>query len=324
MLKASYEVLQPAAGHSFLIKNFGERAFTAPYHFHPEYELTLITEGRGKRYVGNHMADFNTGDLVLIGPHLPHCWKLEATGKDWPPAGKDSRPAEKPRPASAIVIQFAPDFLGKEFFSKAELTPIHNLLQNSGCGIQFLRPAITPNPDERGQRTAAAQRTTTPAVEERIRSLAAGTNDFRKLIGLLEILQELALSRNSVLLDTRRITAELPPMDRERIHPIFAHLVENFRGEVSLAAAAAVIGMTPNAFCRYFKKITRKTYMETVIEYRLNYATQQLVQTGKPISAICFDSGFSDISHFYKMFRSRMQVSPLHYRKKFMQETTGN
>ncbi len=341
MLKASYEVLQPAAGHSFLVKSFGERAFTAPYHFHPEYELTLITEGSGKRYVGNHMADFNAGDLVLIGPHLPHCWKLEATGNDWRPSGKtpsgktlapagtDLLPAGTPRPAGAIVIQFSPDFLGKEFFSAAELIPIHNLLQNSGCGIQFLCPPAPSAPDERGQRTTApqrtaAQRTTTPAVEERIRSLAAGTNDFRRLIGFLEILQELALSRNSVLLDTRRITAELPPMDRERIHPIFAHLVENFRGEVSLAAAAAVIGMTPNAFCRYFKKITRKTYMETVIEYRLNYATQQLVQTGIPISEICFDSGFKDISHFYNMFRSRMQMSPLQYRKKFMQETTGN
>ncbi|MES1160243.1 MAG: helix-turn-helix domain-containing protein, partial [Bacteroidota bacterium] len=79
---------------------------------------------------------------------------------------------------------------------------------------------------------------------------------------------------------------------------------------------------TPNAFCRYFKKITRKTFMETVIEYRLNYATHQLIQTDKPISAICFDSGFGDISHFYKMFRSRMQLSPLNYRRQFMQETT--
>ena len=308
MLKASYEVLQPAAGHSFLVKSFGERAFTAPYHFHPEYELTLITEGRGKRYVGNHMADFSAGDLVLIGPHLPHCWKLEAAGKDIVPT----------RPAGAIVIQFAPDFLGSEFFSKAELAPIQQLLQNSGCGIRFPRPASIPNPDEQVKQSPVL------AIEERIRSLAYATGDFRRLITLLEILQELALSRNGALLDTRRITAELPPIDRERIHPIFAHLVENFRGDITLANAASVIGMTPNAFCRYFKKITRKTYMETVIEYRLNYATQQLVQTSQPISAICFDSGFSDISHFYKMFRARMQMSPLHYRKKFMQETTGN
>jgi AraC-like DNA-binding protein len=118
------------------------------------------------------------------------------------------------------------------------------------------------------------------------------------------------------------MTAKLPPIDWERIHPIFAYLVENFRGDISLEGASAAIGMTPNAFCRYFKKITRKTFMETVIEYRLNYATQQLVQTDKPISAICFDSGFGDISHFYKTFRSKMQLSPLNYRRRFVQETT--
>ncbi|HTI07367.1 MAG TPA: AraC family transcriptional regulator [Puia sp.] len=308
MLKASFEVLHPPAGNSFLLKVFGELAFTAPYHFHPEYELTLITEGKGKRYVGNHMADFNAGDLVLIGPHLPHCWKLET-------------PAH---PAGAIVIQFAPGFLGEDFFSKAEFGFIRKLLQNSGCGIQF--PSSPP--DKRQGASPVRQQpgreipTAAASLTEQVKRLSTEKNDFRKLIGLLEILQELALNRNAVLLDTRRTTAELPPIDRERIHPIFAYLVENFRGEVSLDSAAAAIGMTPNAFCRYFKKITRKTFMETVIEYRLNYATHQLVQTDKSISAICFDSGFGDISHFYKMFRSRMQVSPLNYRRQFMQETT--
>lgn len=308
MLKASYEVLHPPAGHSFLLKVFGELAFTAPYHFHPEYELTLITEGKGKRFVGNHMADFNAGDLVLIGPHLPHCWKLETPT----------------RPAGAIVIQFAPGFLGEDFFSKAEFSFIRKLLQNSGCGIQF--PSLQPEQQEgvypAKQQPGADLPIAGPSLTEQVRRLSTEKNEFRKLIGLLEILQELALNRNAVLLDTRRTTAELPPIDRERIHPIFAYLVENFRGEVSLDSAAAAIGMTPNAFCRYFKKITRKTFMETVIEYRLNYATHQLIQTDKPISAICFDSGFGDISHFYKMFRSRMQLSPLNYRKQFMQETT--
>ena len=82
--------------------------------------------------------------------------------------------------------------------------------------------------------------------------------------------------------------------------------------------------MTPNAFCKYFKKITRKTFMETVIEYRINYATQQLVQTDKPISEISFDSGFGDVSHFYKMFKHKMHQSPLNYRKIFMREFEGN
>jgi AraC-like DNA-binding protein len=140
-------------------------------------------------------------------------------------------------------------------------------------------------------------------------------------MGFLEILQELALSKDAVVLEPQRIATELAPPDRERTYPIFAYLVEHFRDEISLDKAAAIAGMTPNAFCRYFKKITRKTFMETVIEYRLNHAKQQLIQTDKPISDICFDSGFGDVSHFYKMFRTRMHLSPLHYRRKFMQET---
>ena len=289
MQKASFEVLHPSTGRSFLLTTYDELAFTAPYHFHPEYELTLITEGSGRRYIGSHIGDFTAGDLVLVGPNLPHCWKLEQL-----PAAD---------PAGAIVIQFASDFLGQDFFTRAECMPMHKLLQHSSCGILFL------------EKTAAG-------AGERIRSLAGERNDFRRLISFLEILHELALSRNSTLLDPGRIALELAPVDQERIHPIFAYLVENFRSAISLDKAAAIAGMTPNAFCRYFKKITRKTFVETVIEYRLNHATRQLTQTDQSISSICYDSGFGDISHFYKTFRSKMHLSPLHYRKKFMQETS--
>lgn len=281
MQKATFEVLNFPAGQSFLIKTFGELAFTAPYHFHPEFELTLITEGKGHRYIGNHMTDFEAGDLVLVGPNLPHCWKLEQS----PSAG-------------AIVIQFAADCLGSHFFSKPELSSINRLLQLSNCGIQFR------------QKTAAWG-------QERIRSLAIEKDDFHRLICFMEILHELSLSRNMLLLDPQRVAPESTPIDLERIHPIFAYLVENFRGEISLNRAAEIAGMTPNAFCRYFKKITRKTFMETVIEYRLNHATRQLTQTDRSIADICYDSGFGDISHFYKTFRSKMQLSPLHYRQKF-------
>src|ERR1700759_1500914 len=103
MIKASYEVLQTTSGHSFIIRKFGKTAFDAPYHFHEEYELTYILRGRGKRYVGSHMEDFASGDLVLLGANLPHCWKLEP----------DENSHEE---ASAIVIQFNINFLGDDFF----------------------------------------------------------------------------------------------------------------------------------------------------------------------------------------------------------------
>ncbi|WP_173002990.1 AraC family transcriptional regulator [Chitinophaga sp. SYP-B3965] len=282
MLKASYEVLQPAGNHSFLVRTFGKTGFAAPYHFHPEYELTWIVKGSGKRYAGSNMAGFSDGDLVLLGPHVPHCWKLQ-------PAGKNAR---------SVVIQFTADFLGEGFFSKAEMVNIQKLFQRSSCGIQFIK------------RTPAL-------VQEQIKELTEEKNNFKQLILLLEILQQLAVSKEYVLLDQQRLSAELSPANQARINPIFAYLVENFRKEVSLNKAAAIANMTPNAFCKYFKRITRKTFMETVIEYRINYATQQLIQSDKTISDICFDSGFGDISHFYKMFKAKMQVSPLHYRQQF-------
>ena len=128
----------------------------------------------------------------------------------------------------------------------------------------------------------------------------------------------MASSDEYILLDQHRVIAARSLAERERINPVLAYLVENFRKQVSLDAAASIANMTTNAFCKYFKKVTRKTFMETIIEYRLNYAIQQLVQTDKPISEIAFESGFGDVSHFYKMFKTKMNLSPLNYRKRFM------
>jgi len=287
MIKASYEIIQPANGQSFLFRKFDKSAFEAPYHFHPEYELTYILKGSGKRYVGSHMSDFTTGDLVLIGPNLPHCWKLEQEEELQPDA-------------SAIVVQFDGAFLGDDFFNKDELQQIKKLFQKSGSGICF----------NAGTQTG---------VNKSLEHLGKEKNSFRMLIGLLEVLQKLASSNDHILLDQNMVVAERTMAEQERINPVYAYLVENFRKQVSLDVAAGIANMTTNAFCKYFKKITRKTFMETIIEYRLNYAIQQLVQTDKPISEISFESGFGDVSHFYKTFKQKMNISPLNYRKKFMQ-----
>ena len=286
MIKASYEILQPVSNQSFLVRKFDSSAFEAPYHFHPEYELTYIIEGSGKRYVGSHMEDFVSGDLALLGPNLPHCWKLEP--------GKELQPG-----ASAIVIQFNASFLGHDFFNKDELQYIKKLLQKSDSGISF-------------------RSSTQALVNKSLLALSKEKNHFRLLIGLLELLQRLATTTEYTLLDQNGIIASRSVAEQERINPVFAYLVENFRQHVSLDVAASIANMTPNAFCKYFKKATRKTFMETIIEYRLNYAIQQLVQTDKAISEISFESGFGDVSHFYKMFKQKMSLSPLNYRKKFM------
>ena len=287
MSKASFEIITSAKKGSYFIRKFDKKGFTAPFHFHPEYELTCITEGAGKRFVGNNMAGFQSNDLVFLGSNLPHCWKLDSP---------------KNTKASSIVIQFNYDFLGEPFFESVEMAVIKKLLKRSQAGIRF-----------RGSTRETVRKLMLQALDEK--------DDFKKLMILLEILNKLSTTKECNLLNKKNLVKDPSGNNRERINKVFAYIVDNFHEEISLPHASSVIGMTPNAFCKYFKKITRKTFMETVIDYRVNFATQLLTETDKTIADICFESGFGDMSHFYKMFASRMEMSPLNYRKKFLSET---
>jgi AraC-like DNA-binding protein len=285
-MKASFESIRASRHNSFIARRFEEHHFSAPYHFHPEYELTLIENGHGKRYVGTHMNDYSPGDLVLLGSNLPHCWK---TG-----------PSNAEEKSISIVIQFQKDFLGKDFFMVAEMKRISQLLHKSSSGIQF-----TGN-------TAVLQQKMKKVLQER--------DACKKLFVMLDILHELSVARDYSLLDKQTAYPSHSINEKERIHAAMAYIVENFQNNISLKAVAAATNMTPEAFCKYFKKQSRKTFIEVVNDYRIDFALGQLVNTEKPVAQVGFDSGFNDISNFYKTFKDRTKISPLGYRKSFLKK----
>lgn len=286
-MKALFEPLHAAAGASFLVRKFKEKTFSAPYHFHPEYELTLIVQGEGKRFVGSSMESYAVDDLVLLGANLPHCWKSEE--------GKGRLNAQ------SVVVQFAEDFLGADFFSKTEVASVQQLLERSRFGMKFTGHAV-------------------PAVKAALLRLEEESEPFARLLLLLQILHRLSKTKQYCLLDKQQKKASHAPSEQKRISDVLAFVVENFQQEIVLEKAAAVAGLTPTAFCKYFKRTTRKTFMETVLDYRLNHAVQQLVQTDQSVAGIAFESGFGDVSHFFKKFKGRYGISPLAYRKGFVKE----
>lgn len=286
MLKAAYEAVAPNTASSFSVRTFAEEAFTAPYHYHPEYELTLIVAGTGQRYVGSHVADYGPGDLVLLGAQVPHCWK---TGPG-PPSASHS---------VSVVVQFTHECLGAGFFDKAELHAVAQLLQRSASGLRFANP--------------------TQQLQTSILQLGQEAAPFQRLLALLALLNELATTPRCQVLDTQQNRGPLATAERERFHRVMAYLVEHFRGDITLAQAAEVASLTPNAFCKYFKTLTRKTFVEMVVSYRLQYATQQLASTSKPVAEICYASGFRDVSYFNKTFKAQLHRSPLQYRRAFQQ-----
>ncbi len=286
MIKAQFETITPNDRASFVVNSFALEKFTAPYHFHPEYELTWIKAGTGTRFVGKNMQAYGPGDLVFLGTGLPHCWKSEdfAAGK----LGSQS-----------IVIQFENAFLGKEFFEKPELESIAGLIKRGASGIRFLGETVKN-------------------VTMRMEAASREESRFNRMLRLLEILDILAGSTEYVLLDNDGMTARSHPTERERLNISLGYIVDNFRTEIALTEVAATVNMSVSAFCKYFRKATGKTFIETVTDYRIHFATKQLLMTDKSMADIAFDSGFGDISHFYKIFRRRLKTSPLQYRKSFL------
>ncbi|MDQ6844453.1 MAG: AraC family transcriptional regulator [Bacteroidota bacterium] len=283
-MRPSFESVNTSENTSFLVRKFEEKNFSAPYHFHPELELTLILKGCGKRYVGSHMHDYFPGDLVLLGANLPHCWKTEDDAVE---------------NSISVVVHFNIDFLGEDFFKRPEMNTIHQLLNNSNYGLQF---------------TAGNK-----IIKERILSLSDENNSFKRLIIFLDVLHDLSNARYAIL-DKKRSYAALSYNDKQRINEVIAYVVENFHDSISLRQAASIANMTSHAFCKYFKKLTRKTFIEAVNDYRIDFAIRQLVNTNKSISEIGFESGFNDVSNFHKTFKSRMKLSPLSYRNMFREK----
>jgi AraC-like DNA-binding protein len=284
MLKASIEVIKQGLSNSFLVREFKAKIFDAPFHFHPEFELTLILSGNGSRLVGNHIEDYTAGDLVLIGSNVPHCWKSDTTSK-------------KNIKSHSIVIHFTETCFGEDFFTKPEMNRIKKLLLKSGAGIKFTIEMHD-------------------AIIEEIREIVTVTDPFKKMLLLLQILQSLAETRKSKLLDTNSQMASYSASDMERLNKVYDYLAANYQERIKLNEVASLINMAPNAFCKYFKRVSRRTLIETVLQYRINYAISQLAHTNLPVADICYDSGFGNLSHFNKIFKDKMKLSPLQYRKK--------
>src|SRR5215467_2623684 len=93
------------------------------WHHHPEFELTLTLNSRGQRFIGDHIGSYDHGDLVLIGPNLPHTWV--------------SRERVADGPHVAQVMWFHPDWAEALGTTLVELRPVTDLLARAGTGLSF-------------------------------------------------------------------------------------------------------------------------------------------------------------------------------------------
>ncbi len=280
MKKPAFESIAPSHGSSLSVNNFKEFNSENPasWHYHPEMEIAFVNGGSGKRHIGNHISYYNDGDLIFIGANLPHF-------------GFTDRLTEN---KSEVVIQVREDFLGETFFDAPEMKSIRRLLHRSRQGVVF-----------HGQ--------TKEQVGAKIESLLELSN-FERLIAFLNILQELSESEEYTLLNVENVVLESKPQDTARLDTIYSYVSDHFKQTISLQEISDKVSMTEQAFSRYFKNKTGKTFTQFVNEYRLVHASKLLSEHHLSITDICFESGFNNFSHFNKKFKEFTGKSPSQYR----------
>lgn len=279
--KAAFEAIAPDFGNSFTYQKFDESKLNnnTSWHYHPEIELVYVNGGSGKRQIGSHISYYTEGDLILIGSNLPHCGFTDSlTGN-----------------SSETVVQMRRDFLGNEFLERPELKKIQSLFDAAKGGIAF-------------------SGRTKQHIGEKMEVLDYQT-DFQRLLSILNILNELGKSGDFKILNAEGFSLEAQVKDNNRINMVFNHVKNNFREEITLEEIAGLVSMTVPSFCRYFKKITHKTFVAFVNEYRLVHASKLLAEKPMSITEVCFECGFNNFSHFNKSFKAFTGQNPSEYRK---------
>lgn len=286
-MKATYQKILLSEGSSFLATRLILPRFHSEYHFHPEFELKYVIESSGKRFIGDTIENFNAGDLILLGPNIPHYWKSD-----------EVQDQQDEMPAKAIVVLFSGEFLGRDFFTTQEMQPVADLLGRSHAGLVFPK----------------ARKTVIPRLlEELVKAQGPA-----RIILLLEIFTELARTESRKLL-ADNFSDGVPFLDANspsfaRLQKVHHYVIKNFHSPLQIEDVAEVASMTPHAFCKYFKKSTKKTFMTFLNELRICHAKKLLIENRIPISQICSESGFNNISNFNRQFKTLTNMTPSDFR----------
>jgi AraC-like DNA-binding protein len=279
-MNPTLEIITPTFGSSFTYTNYIENTNCKSdlWHYHPEIELVFVNQGSGKRQIGSHISYYSDGDLVLIGSNLPHCGFTD----------------EKTGNKNEIVIQMPADFLGSDFLNIPELKNIQQLFQKAKGGIAFGKETI---------------KMIAPIIEE-----MGNRSNFDRLLRMIRILNDLGVSNEYTILNADGFALELQVQDNDRINVVFNYVKDNFQESIQLDYVSNMVSMTTPSFCRYFKRITNKTFTAFVNDYRLVHACKLLSENNKSITDISFESGFNNFSHFNKSFKAFTGKSASQYR----------
>ncbi len=263
----------------FIVLNNYHAKFDFPVHYHPEYELNLVFNSKGKRIIGDSIEDYRNMDMVLIGPNTPHAWTGENDHDD----------------VRVITIQFQKDVLSDATLNRKLMAPIKEMLDKSYRGISF-------------------SQITTFDLQKRIVQLS-DKSGFDSFIELLSILYDLSISRNQKLLSSSSYVNKYENTKSRRIKKVTDYIYENYSGQIKLKEAADLVNMSETAFSHFFKKRTHRSFSDFVNDVRVGNAARMVVESEKTMAEIGYECGFNNLSNFNRIFKKKKGCTPSEFKK---------
>jgi AraC-like DNA-binding protein len=255
------------------------------WHYHPEFELTLTLNSRGQRYIGDNIASYDDGDLVLLGPNLPHTWN-------------SANSIDARRPHHAVVMWFTETWGQSVTSALAEMRAVAPLLTRAGRGVVF------------SQGAAKAARPIIESIPERAPA--------DRLLRLMEVLALLAGDSGAApIAGPAASRRKVDSPDQDRIERVLDHIHAHYREPITIDTLADVAALSGSGFHRLFRRHTRLTVSDYVTELRIGQACALLVSTARPIAHIADEVGYASLANFNRQFRALKQVTPREFRRSF-------
>jgi len=270
----------PQLQSGYSIKTYDQSLFALPYHMHERFEITWIREGVGSRIIGDNISFFESGDVLLLGPMLPHQWQ--------------SSPLDGNQRAKSISLFFETTFPSRDFWTLEDCKPMYDILQLSHRGLHL----------------KGSLKKSIPRKLQKLMRLSGA----RALILLLEILQDISEQQEYDILASEGYVCR-KNLDTDRINKITNYIFENMEQKITLESLGEMVNLHPNSLAREFKKATGFSIIEYINKVRIGKATRLLTETNKTIIDICYECGFQNLSHFNRYFKKTKNCTPSLYRK---------
>ncbi len=276
------ELVQLKPDESFKAWSHGYPYETVKWHFHPEYEIHLITATTGRTFVGDYVGSFAPGNLAFLGPNLPHNWI-----SDLPPGESVAQ--------RCLVLHFPEPFIRRAIESFPELRMVGAVLEESLGGLEY---GLRASEEALGLMTAL--------------QTAHGAARLELFFGLMRV-----MATHS---ERRRLSSpHYQPCARDYVHKalehVLLHIERDLTGNIRERDMAALAGYTQSSFSRAFRRQTGQSFVHYVNEKRIARSCEMLLHTDDSVIEICFQAGFKNVSNFNRQFLLHRNITPSSWRR---------